>query len=200
MTMTITNDVKKLESLYEAFNKEFYNNELEAVTITYKEDIKAYGYITTNKVWSKVDEEEGKQYEINISSNSINLGFEKVCGTLLHEMAHLYNLEHGIKDTSLNGYHNTRFKATAENHGLSISKHDKYGWTITELAPESKEIVEKYHVDFETKRHVKQERGVTKKVVSYKHVCPICGAIARTTKDSIHLVCGDCEVPMEIEN
>lgn len=34
-------------------------------------------------------------------------------------------------------YHNLKFKATAEAHGLHIEKHDKYGWTVTTLAPEA---------------------------------------------------------------
>ena len=67
--MTITNDIQKLETLFNQLNKEFYNGELEEVTITYKDNIKAYGYITVNKVWSMIDEAEGKRYEINISSN-----------------------------------------------------------------------------------------------------------------------------------
>lgn len=58
--------------------------------------------------------------------------------TLLHEMTHLYNLEHDIQDVSNNGYyHNMKFKATAEAHGFHIEKHAKYGWTVTTLAPEA---------------------------------------------------------------
>ena len=62
----------------------------------------------------------------------------KLATTLLHEMAHLYNLVHGIQAVSNNGYyHNQKFKATAESHGLHIEKHAKYGWTVTTLAPEA---------------------------------------------------------------
>ena len=52
---------------------------------------------------------------------------------MLHEMAHLYNMVHGIKDTSSQSgaYHNKRFKETAEAHGLRIEQHPKYGWTVT---------------------------------------------------------------------
>ncbi len=62
----------------------------------------------------------------------------EVAATMLHEMAHLYNLTHGIEDVSNNGYyHNKKFKETAEAHGLHIEKHDKYGWTITTLNAET---------------------------------------------------------------
>ena len=53
---------------------------------------------------------------------------------MLHEMAHLYNLNHGIKDVSNNGYyHNKKFKETAEAHGLAISHHHTYGCGMRRL-------------------------------------------------------------------
>ena len=53
-------------------------------------------------------------------------------------MAHLCNLVHGIRDTSSQSgaYHNKRFKATAEAHGLVIDHHEKYGWTVTSPSEE----------------------------------------------------------------
>ena len=57
---------------------------------------------------------------------------------MLHEMAHLYDLTHGTKDVSNNGYyHNLKFKETAEAHGLHIKQHATYGWTITTLTEET---------------------------------------------------------------
>ena len=53
---------------------------------------------------------------------------------MLHEMSHLYNLTHGIKDVSNNDYyHNKKLKDTAEAHGLHIKHHPKYGWAVTML-------------------------------------------------------------------
>lgn len=48
--------------------------------------------------------------------------FEEICGTLLHEMAHLYNLINGIKDCN-KLYHNKKFKEAAEAHGLTVTKN-----------------------------------------------------------------------------
>ena len=57
-----------------------------------------------------------------------------LAATLLHQMAHLYDLVHKIQDISNNGYYyNRKFKATAEAHGLHIEKYNKYGWAITTL-------------------------------------------------------------------
>ena len=52
--------------------------------------------------------------------------------TILHEMVHLYNIQHDIQDCSRGGtYHNKKFKAEAEKHMLRIEKDKRYGWTIT---------------------------------------------------------------------
>lgn len=45
----------------------------------------------------------------------------ELAATLLHEMAHLYDLEQDIQDVNNNDYyHNIKFEATAEAHGLHI--------------------------------------------------------------------------------
>ena len=78
--------------------------------------------------------------EINITAEYINRPIGEVAATMLHEMAHLYNLIHEIKDASNNGYyHNKKFKATAEAHGLHIEHHGTYGWTVTTLTEETAE-------------------------------------------------------------
>lgn len=107
--------------------------------ITLKKTPSAYGHITTVKTWT-VSTEQGteQRYEINISTATLDRPIENTTATLLHEMAHLYNLVHGIRDTSSQSgaYHNKRFKATAEAHGLVIDHHEKYGWTITSPSEE----------------------------------------------------------------
>ena len=87
------------------------------------------------KIWNA----DGEKYrEINLCAEYLDRPIFELAATLLHEMAHLYNLEHDIQDISNNGYyHNMKFKATAEAHGLHIEKHAKYGWTVTTLAPEA---------------------------------------------------------------
>ena len=137
---------------------------------------------------------------------------------MLHEMAHLYNLNHGIKDVSNNGYyHNKKFKETAEAHGLVINHHQTYGWTVTELAPETAEwvarqpelsdiaasrqttlqIKTKGDDDGESTTTIKGGRS-TSKNRSIKYVCPKCGAIIRATR-LVNVVCGDCDVTFEID-
>ena len=91
----------------------------------------AYGWCSINEIWSKYREN-------NLFAEYLDRPMTELAATLLHEMAHLYDLQHDIQDVSNNGYyHNMKFKATAEAHGLIIEKHQKYGWMVTKLAPEA---------------------------------------------------------------
>lgn len=72
----------------------------------------------------------------------MNISIEKIVGTLLHEMVHLYNLQNNIKDTSRSGlYHNKNFKEIAEMKGLNVEKSEQYGWCITEIKEEVKDHI-----------------------------------------------------------
>lgn len=66
-----------------------------------------------------------------------------MAATLLHEMAHLYNLVHGIQVSNNGYYHNHKFKAIAKSNGLQVEKHAKYGWPVTTLAPEMAKWIKK---------------------------------------------------------
>ena len=138
---------------------------------------------------------------------------------MLHEMAHLYNLTHEIKDVSNNGYyHNKKFKETAEAYGLHIEHHATYGWTITTLSEETaewlaqqpgmKDITASRKTVLQIKTKSEDDEGSettttikggrsTSKNRSIKYVCPHCGAIIRATRQ-VNVVCGDCDVPFEI--
>ena len=129
----------------------------------------------------------------------------KLATTLLHEMAHLYNLVHGIQAVSNNGYyHNQKFKATAESHGLHIEKHAKYGWTVTTLAPEAEAWIRKTLGEDKINASRLPVEGTTKggskKSInrSIKYVCPCCGTIIRATRE-VNVICGDCGEAFERE-
>lgn len=120
-------------------------------------------------------------------------------------MAHLYNLVHDIQDVSNNGYyHNMKFKATAEAHGLHIAKHQIYGWTVTTLAPKAETWSKKTIGEASIHASRQQERGTAKggskksQNRSIKYVCPCCGTIIWATRE-VNVICGDCNEPFERE-
>lgn len=103
--------IEELENLFSKFNARFFADKLEKPVITVSPDHTrgAYGWCTGWKAW-KAGEDEG-HYEINLCAEYLNRPFEETCGTLIHEMVHLQNLQDGVQDTSRSGtYHNKKFK------------------------------------------------------------------------------------------
>lgn len=89
------------------------------------------GHFTRAKLWKAGEE---SFHEIMISANYFERGARAVLGTLLHEVAHSIDLQNGIQGTSGDGYHNQKFKATAESLGLTITQAKGIGWSITEVS------------------------------------------------------------------
>ena len=200
----------QLEKMFRELNKYYYNGELPEPIISLKKTPSAYGHITVGKVWQAGQE---SKYEINLSSATLSRPIEETASTLLHEMAHEYNLEHGIKDTSNQGvYHNKRFKETAESHGLHIDHHDKYGWTITSPTEELLDfIIFQGWQDIQmvellawsdmagtgagSKAPGSSQTGAPKppkaKSSTRRWVCPKCHTIIRSTKE-VRVMCADC--------
>jgi len=195
-----------LEELFQKFNDKFYAGKLNQPVITVSPDTTggAYGWCTAWKAWKENAESSDDEgyYEINLCAEHLNRPFEETCGTLLHEMVHLYNLYEGIQDTSRGGtYHNKRFKEEAERRGLHIEKSAKYGWTITTLNDEGKAFVQSLNQNmfdfFRTPIPPAMKRS-SGKSSSRKYVCPACGAIIRATKE-VRVICADCDIEFELE-
>ncbi len=141
--LNVSEIVAKTEAMFDLFNDHFYGGELNRPAITVSPDggRGAYGWCSVYEIWQ--DSSKGYR-EINICAEYIDRPIGEVAATMLHEMAHLYNLTHGIKDVSNNGYyHNKKFKETAEAHSLHIEHHEKYGWMVTTLAADAAEWIAK---------------------------------------------------------
>ena len=178
--------IEELENLFSKFNARFFDGGLEKPVITVSPDHTrgAYGWCTGWKAW-KAGEDEG-HYEINLCAEYLNRPFEETCGTLIHEMVHLQNLQDGVQDTSRSGtYHNKKFKETAEAHGLTVEKGEKYGWHKTTLSPEALEFVQslgKQGFTLVRPRPLGLKGSSKGGSSSRKYVCPCCGAISQAVK------------------
>ena len=208
---------KYLKAIYGLLNKDYFNNELEDVTITIQRNAGSFGHFSLDRVWCRV---EDRQHEINISAGYMARPIENIVATLMHECVHLYNFSRGIKDVSSNGvYHNKIFKQEAEKRDLIIQKHEQYGWTLTTPSPLLIDWVKKNNlVDIPIYRedYVIQVGGTTggadgnkpigtdgvvkpvkKKCSTRKYVCSVCGLSVRATKE-VYIICGDCMETLEI--
>lgn len=213
--------IEKLEKLYSIFNDKFYDGELQVPVITVSPDTTKknngwciLGWCTTWKAWkntnepkeqetkSETDKEPDGYYEINMCAEHLARPFKEVCATLLHEMVHLWNLQTGVQDTSRGGsYHNKKFKNIAEEHGLIIDQHPKYGWTLTTLNEEASQFIDTIGKDeqgFGIYRNKLPKFKTASNSSSKKYVCPCCGTIIRATKE-VNVTCTDCGVEFEEE-
>lgn len=204
-----------LNKIFKLINAEYFNNELEMPVITIQSTLKAFGHVTTSKVWTT--DKGTASYELNIGADYLSRPIENVVATLIHESVHLYAMQNGIQDTSNRGiYHNKRFKALAEERGLHIDRHERYGWTITSPTDETIRfcldndlqeirITRNTLLTFTPVGTGKAGNGsddttakpTIKKGNSIKWVCPCCGAIVRSTR-VLNIVCGDCDVKFEM--
>lgn len=203
-----------LERAYRVLNIVYFEDKLPEVVITIQSSQKAYGHITTGKIWK---DSWDSYYEINLSAEYLNRPVENIIATLVHEMCHLYAMENNIKDTSNNNrYHNKRFKEIAEKRDLKISYHEGIGWSVTEPAEKLIETIKQYHLDSQID-YVRMgayewtdgdhgndgDNGLTgtkgkkpkKKSSTRKYICPECGNSVRATKD-VNILCMDCNVQM----
>lgn len=205
-----------LEKIFRALNADSFAGELEEPIITIQSTPTAYGHVTVAKTWKRKDD---WRHELNIAADWLERPIEHVVATMIHEMTHLYNIQHDIQDCSRGGsYHNRKFKEEAEKHMIQVEKHEKYGWTITSPTDELLEyIMDKGWEDIDMGRGVlfglfggkdtgKPKKGpegdagtpdAPKKGNSRRYQCPKCKSIVRATKD-LHIICGSCKIDFEL--
>jgi len=200
-----------LNKMFDLLNAEFFEGTLLRPTITIQSTPRAYGHFSLREdTWvSKL----GGTHEINIGAGTLARPIEDVAATLLHEMVHYFNYENGVQDCSRgNTYHNKRFKAAAEVHGLIVECSDKYGWSHTSPSDALLDFVlENGLTDILISRNEFAGFRVTgtgthdgsasttppRTSSTRKYICPCCGNSVRATK-TVNIACLDCGVQMVV--
>lgn len=139
--------VNELYRAFDQFNKYFAESKLPPVVITIqnKGRANALGWFGQGFWYDKLTGDG--LHEINLSAEHLARGPEQLLETLLHEMAHLYNAVHDIKDCSGGQYHNKRFKIAAEKFGLVVGKLPNRGWAKTHLTYDARDQITKLNLD-----------------------------------------------------
>jgi len=129
-----------LDKAFDYFNDKLCNNTLDRpiINILSRGARKCLGWHWQDK-W-QCDGEYAT--EITIVGESLNRPIEEVLETLLHEMAHLYNSQAGVKDCNAQQRHNKHFKKTAESvFHLQVDRHPTRGWALTSLTETSRALI-----------------------------------------------------------
>lgn len=109
-----------LYKAFDLFNENYFDNELPYPFITLqKKRANNYGHFVVEPTWFNQQTEE-ERYEINLNSINCKREPEKVLGTLLHEMAHMYCTLYEIKDVKSNK-HTELYRDVCLTHGLIVN-------------------------------------------------------------------------------
>ena len=123
------------QAMYDYFNRALFGGQLRPVLLNFSRHAGALGFFAPERWESQAG--EGKAHEISINPQALrSLPPVEVASTLVHEMVHLWQHEHG--EPSRTGYHNHEWGRKMESVGLVPSDTGKPGgkrsgrrWPIT---------------------------------------------------------------------
>lgn len=154
------------------------------------------GHFTHAKLWKAGEE---SFHEIMISANYFERGARAVLGTLLHEVAHSIDLQNGIQGTSGDGYHNQKFKATAESLGLTITQAKGIGWSLTEVSDacaerwaEALALIENGLALMADAEQGKKTKGRNKNLISARCACDGVIRLSAKVLEKCAPICKNC--------
>lgn len=197
MKHTINDVSKRIGELFDKLNERFFNSSLPRPEFYITPTNREYVKFNQNAI-AVYNRSISQKYEFNITSTILSMPMDKICAVIIHEMCHMYNQINGVKDTSRGGtYHNSRFKSTAEAHGLIVAKTSVYGYS--ETAPNS-DLISWCNDQFpknwiDVYRYTDQAKVASTRPHNYRYECQCCGAIARSGKP-LFLICGNCGYTM----
>ncbi len=198
--------INELHKVYARANTVLFNNELPSdivINIQSRGKRKAYGWMYTQPIW-ETGEESNELFEIGIASETLKRDYFETITTLIHEMVHVWNVLKDIQDTSRgNTYHNKKFLASCEAHGLEYiheQPDSRIGYSAVTLKPETVNKIKFWGINkdaFSVSRKDMNGTGKAKKKSNIiKWECG-CGDIVRTSKDGLNAICGKCGTRFE---
>lgn len=201
---------KSLDDAYAFFNRKLFAGRLPACLITMQRSKSAYGYFAGGRFGSK----DGRVITDEIALNPSHFherSTEQSLSTLVHEMTHLE--QHHFGKPSRAGYHNKEWAELMKAVGLIPSDTQEpggkqVGQRVSHyIEPGGRferacaELVKKGFDPLYVERWSEggEKTRKTKAASKTRYTCPDCAANA-WAKLGMHLVCGDCNARMEVED
>jgi len=130
-----------LNKAFDHFNEKYCNNILKRplITILSRGNKACLGWHWKDK-WQY---QSTLHTEIMVAAETLRRPIQEILETLLHEMVHLHNSQHDIRDCNSSQYHNKHFKKCAETiFHLEVDKMPQKGYAITRLSVKSRDDVQ----------------------------------------------------------
>jgi len=198
--MNINQATTELVKIFNIFNQELFDGELEEPIITIQSSCKKFvnGWFTPAQTWTNESRSIAKN-EIAIIAERLCRPHKEIADTMLHEMVHYYGYIKGIKNTN-GAIHNKKFRDMALEHGLDVYKNKKLGWAFTVFNEEGERVYNTIVPDLDafSMYRISEEKEKREKTTSYKYVCPECNK-KFTIKHNVEVICKDCNVEFDME-
>jgi len=203
---------KELQAAFDFFNKILFNHQLSDVFITYQRKPRMAGHFAPERYHGRHDAKQST-HELALNPDSfVGASDEYICQTIVHEMCHLWQHEHGTPASR--GYHDKEWGAKMKAVGLYPSSTGKEGGKETgqrmsdyvipqgRFAIAFKRLAEggwKLNLQSLERSKLQSPQGPkAPKAPSSKtkFTCPGCEANV-WGKPETNVVCGECELPMQ---
>jgi predicted SprT family Zn-dependent metalloprotease len=203
MTETITRrEYSAFQQAYEFFNDELFPGcKLPDLLVTLQRHAKTRGYFAAERFRGRV-EKDTVAHELALNPDTFtNRTDESIISTLVHEMTHLWQHQHGR--VPRRGYHDKQWaekmkeiglwpsstgepggKETGQNVSHYIIPNGAYAQAYRKLAATG------FQLNWQSQPEADRKRQ-TKKASKTKYSCAVCGTNAWAKKGTL-LICGDC--------
>jgi len=192
------------QAMYDYFNAKLFAGKLSPVLLNFSRKSKALGFFAPNR-W---ENSTAKTHEISLNPSHLAVRDTRAtASTLVHEMAHAWQQEHGKPGRG--GYHNAEWGTKMEDIGLMPSDTaapggkrvgDRVSHYILDggaFAVAFRAMPKSYVLPWTS--HDTDDAKVKKPTAAskLKYTCPECDANA-WGKPELHITCGDCETRMAV--
>ena len=192
---------KALEEAHEIIRKE--TGAPRATILVTRKTGNTMGHFTNWQPWISGAE---SFHEIMISANYFPRGARAVLGTLLHETAHSLDLQNGIQGVTGEGYHNKKFKETAEGLGLTITQAPRIGFSNTEVSDDcatrwadALALIEEALLLTADSEEAAKPKGRNKNLLVAQCECGEKIRLSLKTLEKCAPICQDCETEFKTE-
>lgn len=199
MNTTTTAEYGAFQAAYDYFNNELFGGALPDLLITLQRHAKTYGYFAPKRFAGRIAQSTTHELAMNPDGFSGRTD-EEILSTLVHEMAHVWQQEHGKPPRK--AYHDRQWAAKMKEIGLQPTNTGEPGGAetgqkmthyIIKGGPYAKAWAQLQETGFTLKwQSFKPDaQAKAKKESKTKFTCPDCGQNGWAKPDAL-LICGAC--------